>query len=151
MPIYKQIILEDTTQFDSTVAQYENDPAYKVVLVYVTGSVDERSGKSWCPDCVMSEPVIKNMFNQIEEDLENADVDPSVPQIAFIKCPVVREPYKKSDFVYRTHAKLQIRSIPTLILWSADTNYRQRIIEGQFREGSRVLSFAKDIVSRLLA
>ena len=150
MSLYKQIVIEDPSQFDSIVSQYENNDQYKAVLVYVTGSLDSTSGKSWCPDCVVSEPIIKYMFEQIEEDLENDGVGvPETPQIAFIKCPVVREPYKKPDFVYRTHSKLQIRSIPTLILWSADTNYRMRIIEGQFRDSSAVLNFGKKIFTML--
>jgi thiol-disulfide isomerase/thioredoxin len=150
-PLVEKVIVDNTDKFDETVEKYVKNPQFKAVLVYITGAVDASTGKSWCPDCVVAEPMINNMFDQIEQDFEEKNDGASVdhPLIAFIKCPVIREPYKKSDFPYRTHKNIHVKSIPTLILWSSDTNYRQRIVESQFRDGSKMMKFIEDINKKL--
>jgi thiol-disulfide isomerase/thioredoxin len=144
--LIQQVLVEDPKQFDSVVNSYVNKNY--VVLVYITGATDKLTNKSWCPDCVYSAPVIDNMFENIEEQLQDKEIESA--NIVFIKCPCPRDDYKKADHPYRTHEKVQVKSIPTLILYEqSPTSYRMRIVEGQFRDSTKVLKFAAEVVQRV--
>lgn len=83
-----------------------NISSFNLVL-FKLGNKLESTGKSWCPDCTAAEPLIETAL----EDLPSG--------YTFLEVPVVREEYKKPDFVLRTHAQVKLRCVPTLFKWSA--------------------------------
>ena len=64
------------------------------------------AGTSWCPDCVVAEPVIEKCFKETADDVTLLYV--AVGQ---------REFWKKQDNPFRTHDKLKLKGVPTLMKW----------------------------------
>merc|ERR1712227_13456 len=79
--------------------------AGKPVFVLFSGSKD-KDGVSWCPDCVTADPVIEEHIKIVEYDF------------VFIHCGVGERAYwKDQSNIFRTHQKLRLKSVPTLIKW----------------------------------
>ena len=71
-------------------------------------------GKSWCPDCVTAEPVIEKCFKDTGDDVTLLYV--AVGQ---------RDFWKKQDNPFRTHEKLRLKGVPTLMKWGGP----QKLVE----------------------
>ena len=74
------------------------------------------SGKSWCPDCVTADPVIAKCFKEQPEQATLLYV--GVGQ---------RDFWKKQDNPFRTHEKLKLKGVPTLIKWGGP----EKLVEEQ--------------------
>ncbi|XP_055329160.1 thioredoxin domain-containing protein 17-like [Paramacrobiotus metropolitanus] len=72
------------------------------IFAYFYGNEDPATKKSWCPDCVLADPVIKEAFKNAPQDLE-------IVRVAVGE----RAAWKTPDNVYRLKAK--VKCIPTLI------------------------------------
>jgi thiol-disulfide isomerase/thioredoxin len=66
------------------------------------------TGKSWCPDCVAAEPLIEQALSELS------------PNYVLLECPVVKEDYRKSDYLYRVDPVIQLKCVPTFIKWAED-------------------------------
>ena len=55
---FEEVIVETPAQFDSTMQSVVNNHPGSLVFVYITGKKDTTTGKSWCPDCVVSVRVV---------------------------------------------------------------------------------------------
>ena len=66
-----------TTELESLVTKHKEDK--KSVIVLFTGTKRAEDGKSWCPDCVVAEPVIESVVEQLKDN--NSD-------LVFITVPV---------------------------------------------------------------
>lgn len=77
----------------------------RTVYCMFCGSKD-KSGESWCPDCVTAEPVV-------EECLKN------LPTSAFfLFCSVgERDYWKNKTNEFRTDKRLMLSGVPTLLKW----------------------------------
>ncbi|XP_019621491.1 PREDICTED: thioredoxin domain-containing protein 17-like [Branchiostoma belcheri] len=85
----------------------------KAIFALFTGSHDAQ-GKSWCPDCVAADPVVEQCVKGAPEDA------------VFITCSVGdRAFWKDQNNEFRTHPKLKLTSVPTLIRWETP----QRLME----------------------
>ncbi|CAG8545063.1 6346_t:CDS:2 [Diversispora eburnea] len=60
---------------------------------------DISTGKSWCPDCIVADPLIRN---HISKEIRGKNV--------IVEVPVGT----RSE----THSRIQLKAIPTLIKWS---------------------------------
>merc|ERR1719357_1657365 len=77
------------------------------MFVLVTGAKKDGTDESWCPDCVLAEPIIRKAMKSADD-----------PPALLVECPVIRSEYKgKPDYPYRQHPKLRLKSIPTLYKW----------------------------------
>jgi len=76
------------------------------LFLLFSGSKDAQTGVSWCPDCVTAEPVIYKCFNETPDDAILLYV--GVGQ---------RDYWKKQDNEFRTHEKLRLKGVPTLMKW----------------------------------
>ncbi|XP_071093163.1 thioredoxin domain-containing protein 17-like [Haliotis cracherodii] len=75
----------------------------KVVFALFCGDVDDQ-GKSWCPDCVVAEPVVMRNLKSAPEDA------------IFIHCKVgPRDFWKDQSNIFRTDPNLALKSVPTLL------------------------------------
>lgn len=81
-----------------------NEHKGKTVFALFSGSMDSQ-GKSWCPDCVTADPVIKKCL-------------PSAPDDAvFIHCGVGdRTFWKDQSNGFRTDPTLKLKCVPTLMM-----------------------------------
>lgn len=103
----KRLFIDAYQAFENLYVGYfhkdQND--LKNLIVLFTGNDDPRTGKSWCPHCVLAKPVI-------EKAIENFQ---SNEQIAFATVRVGhRDEWKRPDNPYRLH-ELKINCVPTLI------------------------------------
>ncbi|KNC52593.1 thioredoxin fold domain-containing protein [Thecamonas trahens ATCC 50062] len=106
MPIKR---ITDPTDFDATLAaHFEGESTGPTYVVFI-GSDDPGTGESWCSDCVIADPLIRQGVR-------------AVPGAVLIECPVGdRAVYKNNpDHPYRVHPQIALTAIPTLIAWTAD-------------------------------
>eukprot|EP00096_Caligus_rogercresseyi_P003037 TRINITY_DN1555_c0_g1_i1.p1 TRINITY_DN1555_c0_g1~~TRINITY_DN1555_c0_g1_i1.p1 ORF type:complete len:123 (-),score=33.00 TRINITY_DN1555_c0_g1_i1:349-717(-) len=77
------------------------------LVVLFTGSLDPKTGKSWCPDCVVAEPIIDSVFKDR-------------PEIHFLTVLVgPREFWKDPACPFRTNPQTRLKSVPTLMKWNS--------------------------------
>lgn len=90
--------------FDALLCEVEKYSG-RAVFILFSGSTSDQ-GVSWCPDCVAAEPVIQEYMKTVTYDL------------VFIHCGVGdRSFWKDQANVFRTSAKLKLKSVPTLMKW----------------------------------
>nr|AGT02502.1 iron(II)-requiring acireductone dioxygenase [Angomonas deanei] len=81
-----------------------------VAIVFVMGSVDPLTGKSWCPPCAEAKPVVNQAVDRLRHKYGAGNT-------LYIELPVERPAYLGNpSFFYRKHPFLQIQSVPTVIV-----------------------------------
>jgi len=101
-------------------------------LAYFYGGYDH-AGNSWCSDCVISRPNI----DEASKLLDHQD------KVLLIKFPIDdRLEWKKSDFIYRTHPKVKLQKVPTLLYYNNGFEFA-RLTEEELFDQSNVLEFFK--------
>lgn len=86
--------------FEETMKSIETLNENKKVICLFTGP-------DWCPDCVTAEPIIMNCLEETTDE------------VIFVECLVERGDYKgNAEYFYRTHPKIKLTCIPTLMDWS---------------------------------
>jgi thiol-disulfide isomerase/thioredoxin len=99
---------------------------------YFYGGYDD-NGQSWCGDCVVAKPIIEEASKLLE----------SQNNIIFLKFPVnERLEWKKNDFIFRTHPKVKLDRIPTLIYYQNGVEFA-RLIEGELFDKANVEDFIR--------
>nr|ADD38068.1 Thioredoxin domain-containing protein 17 [Lepeophtheirus salmonis] len=79
------------------------------LAVLFTGSIDPSSGKSWCPDCVVAEPIVDSVMKDKTE-------------VHFLRVFVgPRDFWKDPQCPFRTNPDTRLKSIPTLIIWKSQS------------------------------
>lgn len=59
----KELTVNSSEALDNAIKENEQQ---NVVLLF-TGTKNESTGKSWCPDCVVAEPIIKAVTQEIAD------------------------------------------------------------------------------------
>ncbi|XP_050345484.1 thioredoxin domain-containing protein 17-like [Nymphalis io] len=75
------------------------------VIFYFSGS-KLPDGKSWCPDCVEAEPIVKAFLNELDKNILFVYVDVGD-----------REYWKDRACPFRTDTRSKLMVIPTIIKW----------------------------------
>lgn len=90
--------------FDAFAEKLETYKASgKPIFVLFSGSKDA-NGKSWCPDCVVAEPVVKTSLMKAPEDA------------VFLYVGVGgRDFWKDPKCIFRTDPRTKLKSVPTLM------------------------------------
>uniref|UniRef100_A0A1I7U8U2 Thioredoxin domain-containing protein 17 n=1 Tax=Caenorhabditis tropicalis TaxID=1561998 RepID=A0A1I7U8U2_9PELO len=102
----------------------------KRVVALFTGSKSLSTGQSWCPDCVVAEPIV-------EEVIKEADV--AALDVHFVTVFVGnREVWRDPAVGFRTDPKLKLTCIPTLLEVG---NKAKRLLEGQVANKNLVKEF----------
>ncbi|XP_042207722.1 thioredoxin domain-containing protein 17-like [Homarus americanus] len=102
--------------FEAFVEQVETfKSSGKPIFVLFSGSKDS-NGKSWCPDCVVAEPVVKGALDKAPQDAVFIYV--GVGDRAF---------WKDKNCVFRTDSRTKLKSVPTLMKYGTS----QRLAEEQ--------------------
>uniref|UniRef100_A0AAA9T7N5 Thioredoxin domain-containing protein 17 n=4 Tax=Pecora TaxID=35500 RepID=A0AAA9T7N5_BOVIN len=79
MASYEEVSVSGYEEFMQVVEQHSD----KTIFAYFSGSKDAE-GKSWCPDCVQAEPVVREGLKHVGEGC------------VFIYCQVGEKPYLKN-------------------------------------------------------
>ncbi|GAB1607344.1 thioredoxin domain-containing protein 17-like [Argonauta hians] len=86
-------------EYKATVDKHKG----KTIFVLFTGTEDS-NGKSWCPDCVKADPVIKRNMKDLPADA------------IFIHCSVGdRTFWKDQGNAFRKDPELHLKGVPTLL------------------------------------
>ncbi|KAK4315762.1 hypothetical protein Pmani_013025 [Petrolisthes manimaculis] len=90
--------------FEAFVEKLESyNSSGKPIFVLFSGSKDA-NGKSWCPDCVVAEPVVKGALTKAPQDA------------VFLYVGVGgRDFWKDPKCVFRTDPRTKLKSVPTLM------------------------------------
>lgn len=90
--------------FDAFIEQIEKiKPSGNPIFVLFSGTKDAQ-GKSWCPDCVVAEPVVKGALEKAPDDA------------VFIYVGVGgRDFWKDKNNVFRTDSRTKLKCVPTLM------------------------------------
>ncbi|KAI2806392.1 hypothetical protein RDWZM_006640 [Blomia tropicalis] len=109
----KQLTANSLLELDQFVKEYDST---KTIVLLFTGTKTE-NGKSWCPDCVVADPIVESVVDQLKSD----------DGIVFITVPVGDLPtWKSASNQYRSHAQYKVSCVPTMI----NLKKGQRLEEG---------------------
>ena len=99
----EKIVVNDPSIFNTELESAVNkaSASKRPLFLYFTGA--KTSGLSWCPDCTRAEPVIDEVFGSLD--------------CVFLEFNVIRENYRSEEYPYRTDQRIQLKCVPTLILW----------------------------------
>uniref|UniRef100_A0A8R1EPH7 Thioredoxin domain-containing protein 17 n=1 Tax=Caenorhabditis japonica TaxID=281687 RepID=A0A8R1EPH7_CAEJA len=102
----------------------------KRIVALFTGSKNLSTGQSWCPDCVVAEPVV-------EEVIQTPEV--AALDVHFVTVFVGnREVWRDPAVGFRTNPALKLTCIPTLLELN---NKAKRLLEGQVANKHQVKEF----------
>ena len=130
----KYWIETNKSNFNSILKYYLKQK--KDFLVYIFGDHDEK-GKSWCPDCVIAEPFVKNAIQKIGK------LEPQ-KEVYFINISVGI--YNRD--IYRNDKILKMKRIPTIIYFSQGVEMG-RLVEGDMASQENIDSFIEQIYEDL--
>ena len=96
------------------------------------GSEDPATGASWCPDCVIADPILRRACTTLRPDL------------VLYECPVgVRSDWKNQpQHPFRLHPTLRLARIPTLVFLEHGME-RGRLVEADCANATVVEAFLK--------
>lgn len=96
------------------------------------GSEDPTTGASWCPDCVIADPILRRACTTLRPDL------------VLYECPVgLRSEWKNQlQHPYRLHPTTRLARIPTLLFLEHGME-RGRLVEGDCAQPAIVEAFLK--------
>jgi hypothetical protein len=124
--------LPDPAAFQAFADTHAAAPGDALVFLLFFGSETPETGESWCPDCVMADPVIRGTLATITRH-----------EVLLVECPVgLRADYKGNPtHPYRTDPRVALQRIPTLIRWSG-VRELGRLVEGECLEPTALLGLA---------
>ncbi|CAH8619395.1 unnamed protein product [Heterobilharzia americana] len=95
---------------DELLAEVKKHEGKRIFVLFCGSPLPD--GTNWCPDCVKSEPIIKQALGKLPENA------------VFLKVEVGdRTAWRDSQNVFRTHPKCRITSIPSLIEFNTVNMY----------------------------
>ncbi|XP_057695337.1 thioredoxin domain-containing protein 17 [Corythoichthys intestinalis] len=109
MTLYELVNVRGYSEFTQAVA----DRPGKNIFAYFCGDKDEY-GKSWCPDCVKAEPILKGAMSALPQDS------------VFIYCQVGERNYWK-DPSNEFKTTLKLTGVPTLLRYGTS----EKLVEEQ--------------------
>ncbi|KAL7752234.1 hypothetical protein RI367_002279 [Sorochytrium milnesiophthora] len=118
----KIVRVQSSDEFESKLQELASTEGIKKVFVLLFGSEKNDTNESWCPDCVILDPKIRKALLK----------QPDHNTIALAEVPVGdRDKWRNKDNFYRTHPKLKLEAVPTLVRWDGDSN---TVLERQLAE-----------------
>ncbi|XP_028321432.1 thioredoxin domain-containing protein 17 [Gouania willdenowi] len=109
MSLYEEVSVRGYEEFCQAVS----DRKGKDIFAYFSGDKDAQ-GKSWCPDCVKAEPVVRGEMKHLPEDS------------VFIYCQVGERTYWK-DPNNEFKKNLKLSGVPTLLRYGTP----QKLVEDE--------------------
>eukprot|EP00004_Rigifila_ramosa_P016203 TRINITY_DN3823_c0_g1_i2.p2 TRINITY_DN3823_c0_g1~~TRINITY_DN3823_c0_g1_i2.p2 ORF type:complete len:139 (+),score=27.39 TRINITY_DN3823_c0_g1_i2:523-939(+) len=130
----KVIRAEKTSDFETRLKEALSEEGAAVFAVFFGSEQD--TGESWCPDCVIADPLIRAVVRE-------------VPNSILLECPVGdRADYKnKPEHPYRTHPGIRLTSVPTLIRWTAE-GPQERVVDPDCADKAKLIACAESAKKR---
>jgi hypothetical protein len=115
---------------DAALATVRAQQGEAVFLFF--GGEDPGTGISWCPDCVIADPVLRRTLAQARPDL------------AIYECPIAtRADWKGGEpHPYRVHPAFRLARIPTAIRYVGGIEVA-RLVEGPCGDPAQVTAFVR--------
>lgn len=126
-------VISDKTDFDAIIQSldFQTNHNENPIVIYLTAADDETTGQPWCPDARKAGPILEQALGEIEKNIN------------FVKIPIIRSEYKDNpNYFYRTHPIIQLKKVPTLVLWK-NGSVKDQLIETEIHDLERVRSFLK--------
>ncbi|CAM0137803.1 hypothetical protein VKS41_001016 [Umbelopsis sp. WA50703] len=115
-------------EFDQTLHQTvaNND---KVFVLFFGTEDPDKDNESWCPDCVIADPLVRKYVNK-------------VPDSVLLEAPVgSRSEWKlNSEHIYKSNPLIALKAIPTLIRWTKD-GPAGRLVEEECADQAKLEAF----------
>lgn len=127
--------IEDFKSFHTELnAVFSQQTALKVYVLFF-GSEDPQTGESWCPDCVIADPLIRKTLNRLATTI-NGDV-------VLIEAPCgPRSVYKNNpEHPYRVDPLIKLKFVPTLVEWAQNGPIKQLFEDDDCANASKLNSF----------
>ncbi|KAI8344799.1 hypothetical protein BC941DRAFT_409638 [Chlamydoabsidia padenii] len=99
-----QFIRVSTEDFDTQVEKVIQNEQNKVFVLFFGTEMDE-TNESWCPDCVIADPLIRKSLL-------------TVPNAVLIEAPVGSRDQWKGNTSHPYRVKFGVPALPTLYHWS---------------------------------
>ncbi|KAJ1727436.1 hypothetical protein LPJ61_004569 [Coemansia biformis] len=116
------IRVSDPADFDDIVARALGESRNVFVLFF--GREQPASGVSWCPDCVIADPIVRRAIAKVEGSLLlEVPVDP-------------RSDAASPANVFRERKDVRLDRVPALLRWTAAGPSQRRLVEDECREAS---------------
>lgn len=127
MPIKR---LATPAEAEQTLTATTRDGGAALFLFF--GAEDPATGESWCPDCVIADPILRRACTSLRPDL------------TLYECPVgMRSDWKNQPgHPYRQHPTTRLTRIPTLLFIEHGLE-RGRLVEGDCAKPDVVAAFLK--------
>ncbi|KAI8870382.1 hypothetical protein GQ42DRAFT_162755 [Ramicandelaber brevisporus] len=129
--------LDDPSNFDSKVAELLAASSTGKIFVLFFGREVPETGESWCPDCVLADPVIRLGIDQYAK---KNGVKATLVEVPVDRRPKDDQPVPETN-VYRTRQDIKLGAVPTLLVWTKD-GPGKRIVEEECYEAADVEKFA---------
>lgn len=125
MPIRR---LATAAEVDSTLHTLAAERGAALFLFF--GAEDPATGESWCPDCVIADPVLRRACTSLRPDL------------TLYECPVgMRSDWKNQpQHPFRLHPTTRLTRIPTLVFIDQGME-RGRLVESDCAKADVVEAF----------
>ena len=125
MPISR---LATTAEVDASLASLGAGRGSALYLFF--GSEDPTTGASWCPDCVIADPILRRACSTLRPDL------------VLYECPVgLRSDWKNQpQHPFRLHPTIRLARIPTLLFLEQGME-RGRLVEADCAHSTVVEAF----------
>ncbi|KAG4097080.1 hypothetical protein H8356DRAFT_1677837 [Neocallimastix lanati (nom. inval.)] len=112
----KVVQIKEIPKFDEIIKEQveTGNPVFAVFL----SDIDPETNQYWCPDCVQADPYFRKAVGSVENSI-------------LVECFVgPKSGYKNvPTHPYRVHPKVQLKAIPTIMLWKKDGPAKKLIIE----------------------
>lgn len=111
----RRVALSRKNSGDGKPAAPRKDSEAGALMVYVTGAASPFArGESWCPDCVIAKPHVRESLALLKEKRFPATAGGSV---FFAEATALRAAYIGNPaYPYRTHEFLQVKGVPTVFV-----------------------------------
>ncbi|KAJ2775810.1 hypothetical protein H4R18_005936 [Coemansia javaensis] len=114
------IRVDEPAEFDRLVAEALTESRDVFVLFF--GREQAGTGVSWCPDCVIADPLVRRAIAKVEGSiLLEVPVDP-------------RSNTASPAHIFRERGDVQLGCVPTLLRWTAAGPSQRRLVEDECRE-----------------
>ncbi|ORY46771.1 DUF953-domain-containing protein [Rhizoclosmatium globosum] len=114
--------IDDFGAFDATLASALTGSGRVFAVLFA--SEDPATGESWCPDCRVSDPLIKKAISKVADS-------------TLLLVPTGDRPtWRNPEHPYRKHENLKVTNVPTLYEFGKDGKVIKKLVEAEITEQS---------------
>jgi 1,2-dihydroxy-3-keto-5-methylthiopentene dioxygenase len=128
----KDVVVENPKNFDAAINSIDSittNHNETPIILYLTAANDPSTGQPWCPDARKAKPLVEQVLSELDRSF------------TLVTVPIIRSEYKDNpDYFYRTHPVVQLKKVPTIMIWKNRTILRQ-LIETEMHDIEKLRAF----------